>query len=581
MFRRGLRASPEARVGLGITFVLGVMIAAGKVAIPIVLQRIIDDGIEVQAGGGIDVDLPKVLTMSSIAALVVVVSGVLALIAERRLVRSTEAALYGLRTRAFAHVHDLSLADHVDNSDGVFVARVTSDVQALARFCQWGLVAWTVGPTVIIAVFIAMAVYSWQLALLVFIAFLPSIPMFLALQRRQLSAHDQLRTAITGLMVEANEVISGAATVRAYDIGERAEAKVTDAANRRYRMGLRRNRYMAMAFSVGDFFGALALAAAFAAGVWQREAWGLSSGTLIAVLFLVTLLNEPIGEIGESTDQTQEAIAGWRKILELMDMPIDVVEPVPGSPIPAGAVGVSARNIGFSYRDGPAVLRDVSVEIPAGSNVAVVGETGSGKTTFAKLLCRLADPQDGVIELSGVALDQISHDARLAAVRMVPQDGFLFEMTLRENIRLGRAGATDDEIDQAVDDLGLRPWLDDLTDGLDTAIGARGAGLSVGERQLVALIRVALADPGLLVLDEATSSVDPETDQALTETIARLSAGRTVVSVAHRLATAEAADLVIVFDAGRIVETGHHDELVAAGGIYAGLHAAWIGNTRS
>jgi putative ABC transport system ATP-binding protein len=319
---------------------------------------------------------------------------------------------------------------------------------------------------------------------------------------------------------------------------------------------------------------------AFTLGIWQREAWGLSGGTIVAVLFLITLLNEPTGELGETTDRTQEAIAGWRKILELLDMPIDIVEPENGQTLPNEALSISATNVDFSYRTGPPVLRDVSIELRPGKNVAVVGETGSGKTTFAKLLCRLADPGSGQIALGGIPLDQVAPESRLASVRMVPQDGFLFDTTLRENIRLGRDGATDADIEDAVTSLELGDWVAGLPDGLDTEVGARGDYLSVGERQLVALIRAALADPGLLILDEATSSVDPETDRALTQTIARLSTGRTVVSIAHRLATAEAADLIIVFDAGQIVEVGRHDELVDAGGIYGRLHEAWIGNTR-
>ncbi len=580
LFRRGIEESPELRTGLVATIVMGLAVAAGRLVIPVVIQRTIDQAISPAADGSTAVDMGKVVTFALIAMVIVVASAVVAVIARRRMIVNAEATIYGLRTRAFAHVHKLSLADHVESSSGAFLTRVTSDVQAISRFCEFGLLAWTVGPMVLFGVFFLMALYSWQLALLVFITFLPTLPFMKWVQGKQLVAYDRLRSSVSFMVGRANEAIIGAGTVRAYGVGERAESRVREATDQRYMAGIRRNKFMAMVFSTGDFFGSLALAGAFAIGVWQRDSWGISGGTLVAVLFLITLLNEPIGELGETTDRTQEAIAGWRKILELLDTPVDIVEPDVGLELPREALSITAVNVDFAYRTGPRVLCDVSLQIPAGTNVAVVGETGSGKTTFAKLLCRLADPIAGYIDLGEVRLDQVSAESRLRSVRMVPQDGFLFDATLRENLRLGRLGASDADIAAAVSTLELDRWVAGLPDGIDTEVGPRGDYLSVGERQLVALIRAALADPGLLILDEATSSVDPETDRALTETIARLSSGRTVVSIAHRLATAEAADLIVVFDQGAIVEVGAHSELVGAGGIYGRLHQAWVGNTQ-
>jgi ATP-binding cassette subfamily B protein len=258
-----------------------------------------------------------------------------------------------------------------------------------------------------------------------------------------------------------------------------------------------------------------------------------------------------------------------------------VPEPEPGAPLPDGALEVAVDGLSFAYRDGAPVLHDVDVRIPAGRSIAVVGETGSGKTTFAKLLCRLADPTRGAIRLGGVDLRDVDPGERRRAVRLVPQDGFLFDATIAENVGVGRlhGEASDDDVRAAFEALGLAWWLDDLPLGLDTPVGERGGNLSVGERQLVALARAQLGDPGLLVLDEATSAVDAETERALTIALDRLAQGRTMVSIAHRLSTAEAADAVLVFADGRIVETGTHDELVAAGGTYASLYQSWLGAT--
>jgi ABC-type multidrug transport system fused ATPase/permease subunit len=216
--------------------------------------------------------------------------------------------------------------------------------------------------------------------------------------------------------------------------------------------------------------------------------------------------------------------------------------------------------------------------VAAGANVAIVGATGCGKTTFAKLLTRLADPVDGTIRLGGVDLREVAPSSRREAVRMVPQDGFLFDGTVRENVRFGREGASERDVDTAFEELGLGGWIESLPEGLDTVVGERGEAVSVGERQLVALARAQIASPGLLILDEATSAVDPGTERRITEAIRRLSEGRTVVTIAHRLSTAEVADHVFVFDAGRLVEEGTHEELVAEGGVYGRLHDSWLGN---
>jgi putative ABC transport system ATP-binding protein len=271
------------------------------------------------------------------------------------------------------------------------------------------------------------------------------------------------------------------------------------------------------------------------------------------------------------------AVAGWRKVLDVLDTPIDIVAPVPGVRLPAAAPDVVVEHVSYAYPgDHRLVLRDVSFTIEPGAHVAMVGATGSGKTTVAKLLTRLADPTEGRIVVHGVDL----RDAELVTLRrrlvMVPQDGFLFATTVGDNVRFGRPDATDDDVRAAFADLGLDDWLDGLPFGIDTQVGQRGEHLSVGERQLVALARAHVAEPTCLVLDEATSAVDPRTETRLTRALRTLAEGRTSITIAHRLSTAERADRVLVMEGGRLVESGPHDELVAAGGVYAGLHASWL-----
>jgi len=379
------------------------------------------------------------------------------------------------------------------------------------------------------------------------------------------------------------ETVHGIEVVRTYGQREAVRGRLHKVIDSQYRQQMRAARYFSLVLPSTDIFGVAAVAAVIGSGVYWGTGWGVTSGELVAFVFLVNMLVTPITSLGETLDQTQTALAGWWKILNVLDTEVEVAEPSAGDvrPLPVGALAVVAQDVEFSYRGSDRVLHGIDVDLEAGSSVAVVGETGSGKTTFTMLLARLADPTSGRVLLGGVDLRSVSAEDRRGSVRMVPQDGFLFDTTVGNNIRFGRTGATDSDVEDAVAELGLGSWVSGLPLGLETRVGERGSSLSVGERQLVALVRAQLADPGLLILDEATSAVDPETEQTLERALEHLAEGRTTVSVAHRLSTAERSDTVLVFDRGLIVERGPHAELAVAGGIYEGLYASWLGNTRS
>ena len=574
---RGIKVSPELRAGLAITVVMALTAAVGRLIVPILVQLVLDNGVLSDDG----YDGAYVWTVSLAALAVVLLVAAASRVALIRLVDMAETVLMNLRVRVFEHIHHLSLADHTESRRGVLVARVTSDVETLARFTQWGLISWIIDTAIIVGTIAVMLWYSWPLTLLVLVIHVPLVPFLRWVQRSQFVSYGKVRSRVAETLGHVSEAVTGAQVIRAYGYGEPVRERLDDAIERQFAQQQRSQVWFACMLPVVDVVSSISLAVAVGIGVWYRDDLGLEVGELVAFLFLVNLLLQPIAQLGEVLDQTQTALAGWWKVLRVLDVPVEVAEPSEGVAPTAGPLEVELDGIGFSYRTGPPVLRDVSFTIPAESVVAVVGETGSGKTTCARLLTRLADPTEGVVRVGGVDLREVDPDARRAAIRMVPQDGFLFDVSIRDNIAYGREGTTAAEVERAIDVLGLRGWIETLPDGLDTVVGERGGRLSVGERQLVALARAQVADPGLLVLDEATSAVDPETEEALAAALDRLAGGRTMISIAHRLSTAERADLVIVFDKGRVAQMGPHEELVAVPGIYQTLYESWLGNTRS
>ena len=577
VLRRGLKVSPELRSGAVITVLMALIVASGSLAIPILIQQILDKGL---AGTeGLDSGF---IYSSCIIALVLIV---LVIITQRatynRLVKIAETTILELRIRVFAHLQRLSLADHLEARKGILTARVTSDIETLSQFAQWGAIAWVVDSVIILGTLTVMAIYSWQLTIVVIAIYIPIIPILKAIQRQQFLKYREVRDAVSETMGQVSEAVTAAPVIRSYGYQETVRTKLETANQTQFKRQIKAHKFFALLAPVMDTFSAMTIAGIVVVGSLFGPEMGLSSGEMIAFVFLTTVLIAPIWELGEVLDQTQTALAGWWKVLSVLDIPFEVEEPSNGKDLPHGALTIDVNDLSFHYRTGGTVLENINCSIPAGINVAVVGATGSGKTTFVKLLARLADPSEGSILIGGIPLHEANTESRHQSIQMVPQDGFLFNETITDNVAFARPGASHNDVEQAFDALGLQWWIETLPEGIHTHVGPRGERLSVGERQLVALARAQLANPGLLILDEATSAVDPETEVALVSALDRLSEGRTTISVAHRLSTAERADFILVFDDGAIVESGHHSELVHQQGIYASLFDSWLGNTRS
>jgi ATP-binding cassette subfamily B protein len=573
IIRRGLALSPAIKDGLGLTILLAILSTVGGSVIPILIQRTVDSGL----GDGGDANVSDIGGFLAIAAALILLTGGIAYWMRIRLFVASETGLAQMRVDAFRHVHDLSMLTQNSERRGVLVSRVTSDIDQVSQFLQFTGIQIVVSLGQIIVATLIMAYYSWQLTVVVLVCFLPLAISLKWFAQRLSDAYDTVRRTVGEMLAVIAEPVVGASVVRAYAIERRTQARVDHGIKRNLDSNVGAQKLVAVTFASSGVAGGFANAAVIAVGVVLGVRGDLSMGTVIAFAFLVGLFVGPVQTATQVLTDAQNAIASWRRVIDLLDTPADVVDPgASGASLPDGALGARFEHVTFAYPEGPDVLTDIDVVIEPQQRVAVVGETGSGKTTFAKLLTRLMDPTRGVVRLGATDISTVSFADLRQHVLMVPQEGFLFDATLRDNLLYGRKNATDRDLAEVIDDLGLADWFTSLPRGLDTAVGQRGESLSAGERQIVALIRSALADPEFIVLDEATSAVDPQTELRATRALDTLLEGRSSVTIAHRLSTAENADRILVFDAGRIVEDGSHAQLVGAGGVYARLHASWV-----
>lgn len=578
--RRGLSLSPELRRGLPGTIGLALLATAGKVIIPIVIQQVLDNGVT-----DTGVDMTYVVQMTLIAVAAVAVTAMATGWMHLRLAKVSETALSGLRVRAFRHIHDLSMLHQASEQRGALVARVTSDVDQISRFMQWAGLMIIVNFGQALMAIVVMAVYSLPLALTV-IAAIPLITLTVRwFQVRLEKAFLIVREKVGRMLATLAEVVVGAPVIRAYGIEESVRRKLGDAIEDHRSSAVRAGGLSAAFSGVGELLSAIVIAAVFVVGTILAVNGSETIGTVVAFLFLVQLFIQPIQTFGEAVNEAQTAVAGWRRVLDVLDIAPDVADPGPdGVDLPHVPLGVEFTGVGFRYprtgetaleASGTVALRDVDIMIEPESRVAVVGETGSGKTTFAKLLTRLMDPSEGTVKVGGVEISKVRFRSLRDRVVMVPQEGTLFRGTIADNVLMGRPEASRRELLDTFNGLGLDDWLNELAAGLDTQVGERGSALSVGERQLVTLVRAAISDPELLVLDEATSAVDPATEVRISRALNQLTEGRTVVTIAHRMSTAEAADRVLVFDQAQLIQDGSHAELVAEGNVYGRLYSSW------
>ncbi len=580
--RAGIAEAPALGKGLALTFLLALFGAAGRVTIPVVMQQAIDNGIV-----GAEVRVGYIFRLCAVAATVVIIAAVSQRTAVYRLGSSAEEGLYGLRVRLFDHIHRLSLAAHNDERRGALVARVTSDIETLTMFFAWGGLAWMLNLSLMFVVACVMLAYDWVLAMVAFTVVAPLILVLRLVQKRLMRAYDGVRTNNAGMLSLISETVSGVETLQAYDAVEPALFRVEEATAKRSKTSIRAGVIGAFLFPSGEVFSVFTVAAVVGIGVWRGEAAGLSAGALVGFMFLTYRFLEPIAEFTEVIDQTQTAVAGLRRVLGILDTPIGPPPATDPVELPIGQLGISLSEVAFSYAPreeevAPTqVLSALTLNIPPAQHVALVGESGSGKTTIARLVARLADPTSGRVVIGGVNLKHVANDDLRRRLTVVPQEPFLFADTISYNLRFAKPEAPDSELWHAVEQLGLEDWVRALPHGLETQVGQRGQALSAGERQIVALLRASLVKPDVLILDEATSSVDALTEVRLARALQRLATGRTTISIAHRLSTAARADRVIVLAAGKVVEDGSHEMLMARGGEYRRMYDSWLAATNT